>query len=69
MRRETPRAGESRSRRLEDNTLNWWRHLEMDDPISLEPLRNLRYEPFELSSDGTVLYYFDGKLLANYLID
>jgi len=68
MRREIPRAGESRSRRFEDNTLNWWRHLEVDDPISLEPLRNLRYEPFELSADGTVVYHFDGKLLANYLI-
>ena len=32
----------------------WWGQLNEDDPISLEPIRELQYEPFELTSDGTV---------------
>lgn len=32
----------------------WWRRLTDCDPISLEPLRRLRVEPFELTADGQV---------------
>jgi len=48
--------------------LQWWRALAVDDPISLDPIKELPYEPFELTADGAVSYHFDGKLLANYLI-
>ncbi|KAL1507734.1 hypothetical protein AB1Y20_007347 [Prymnesium parvum] len=53
----------------------WWvRDLAgYDDPISLDPLRMLRYPPFELRADlalghGTNSDWFDGKVLATYLI-
>jgi hypothetical protein len=36
--------------------------------ISLEPLADLPYEPFELPADGRVATYFDGKVLASYLV-
>ena len=32
----------------------WWHRLTDCDPISLEPLRRLRVEPFELTADGQV---------------
>ena len=45
----------------------------VEDPISLEPLRTLRYEPFELKADpslahGTTSDWFDGEVLAAYLV-
>ena len=57
----------------------WWRALEGDDMISLEPLCELAYEPFALrsaetkktvsSGGGVDAYnYFDGKILSSYLI-
>lgn len=53
----------------------WWvRELAgRDDPISLEPLRTLRYPPFELQADpqlphGTDSDWFDGHVLASYLV-
>lgn len=46
----------------------WWRKLTDCDPISLEPLRRLKVEPFELSADGVHAYWFDGRLLATYLV-
>merc|ERR1711966_57565 len=46
----------------------WWRRLSDVDPISLEPIKRLRYEPFALGSDETHLNYFDGKLLAEFLV-
>ena len=49
---------------------NWWRSLQDCDPISLEPLRRLRVPPFDLPTDEEALVscWFDGKLLANYLV-
>ena len=48
---------------------NWWRKLTDCDPISLEPLRRLRVPPFNLVTDEQQrACWFDGKLLANYLI-
>ena len=43
------------------------------DPISLEPLRSLRYAPFELRADHSLAHatssdWFDGAVLAAYLI-
>jgi len=46
----------------------WWRRLTDCDPISLEPLRKLRIEPFELTADGVRAYFFDARLLASYLV-
>ena len=52
-----------------DNTKpNWWRRLTDCDPISLEPLRRLRVPPFNLATDEEHACWFDGKLLANYLV-
>ena len=44
-----------------------------EDPISLEPLRKLRYPPFRLRADPELPHWvsadwFDGKVLASYLI-
>lgn len=48
----------------------WWRRLTDCDPISLEPLRRLRVEPFELaaSEETSHSYFFDARLLASYLV-
>ena len=61
--------------------VRWWHDLDGDDVISLEPLSDLPYEPFELASQlptsaggGTAgasvdaYNYFDGKILSRYLI-
>ena len=46
----------------------WWRRLTECDPISLEPLKSLRFPPFELGTDESHATYFDGRILANYLV-
>ena len=53
----------------------WWT-VELaaeEDPISLEPLRKLRYPAFECKADPTLTHrtnsdYFDGRVLAHYLV-
>jgi hypothetical protein len=59
---------------------DWWRELDGDDVISLEPLCDLAYEPFALPSQTQIgvpsgasasvdaYNYFDGKILSRYLI-
>jgi hypothetical protein len=49
---------------------SWWRSLTDCDPISLEPLSELAYPPFELANDenGRALVQFDGQVLANYIV-
>eukprot|EP00966_Prymnesium_polylepis_P152610 3524930-Prymnesium_polylepis.1 len=47
---------------------HWWRRLPEADPISLEPLRRLRYEPFGLRNDDTHQCWFDAKVLRTYLV-
>lgn len=56
--------------RLDRSKPFWWRKLTDCDPISLEPLRKLRVEPFELSADdeGVHASWFDGRLLSTYLV-
>ena len=53
----------------------WWvtALAQEDDPISLEPLRKLRYPPFECRTDPTLPHrtssdWFDGRVLAHYLV-
>uniref|UniRef100_A0A7S2SEB1 Glycosyltransferase family 28 N-terminal domain-containing protein n=1 Tax=Mucochytrium quahogii TaxID=96639 RepID=A0A7S2SEB1_9STRA len=53
----------------------WWADLDDCDPISLEPLCELGYPPFELySNSGSgvggegYVYYFDGQILAHYVV-
>ena len=53
----------------------WWtRKLATEeDPISLEPLRKLRYPPFQCKTDPSLAHdtssdWFDGRVLANYLV-
>ena len=53
---------------LDTSKPNWWRRLTECDPISLEPLNRLRFPPFELGTDATHATYFDGRMLANYLV-
>ena len=55
--------------------LPWWasKLSTVEDPISLEPLRTLRYPPFECRADpslphGTESDWYDGRVLAMYLI-
>ena len=47
--------------------------LKLEDPISLEPLRRLRFPPFRCPADpelrhGTDSDWFDGGVLASYLV-
>jgi hypothetical protein len=59
-------------------TASWWREMDAEDPISLEPLGELPYPPFELGASherGPVAArmhepncWFDGRMLANYLV-
>ena len=53
----------------------WWTTslATLEDPISLEPLRKLRYPPFKLPTDPSLAHttdsdWFDGHILANYLV-
>ena len=53
----------------------WWvtALAQEDDPISLEPLRKLRYPPFECRTDPSLPHrtssdWFDGRVLAHYLV-
>ena len=52
-------------------SVDWWRHIEDCDPISLEPLKELSYPPFVLFNDGDNPgrgQKYDGRLLANYIV-
>jgi hypothetical protein len=49
----------------------WWQRLEdAVDPISLDPIADLNYPPFELLNDGSgeQATFFDGRILAHYLV-
>ena len=46
----------------------WWHSLEDDDPISLEPLKELDYAPFHLDAGGGMKHYFDGRVLAYFIV-
>lgn len=46
----------------------WWSQLTDVDPISLEPLAALPYEPFKLATGSDVDTLFDPTMLASYLI-
>lgn len=49
---------EANENAINKNVGGWWRKLEEEDPISLEPLKDLPYPPFELSfqTSGIVHY-------------
>ena len=49
---------------------HWWQRLEDEDPISLEPIAELSYAPFELPNEigGEQATWFDGRVLAHYLV-
>ena len=73
----SPRGGRAARNVKLDNTMpdrpdksrpNWWRRLTEVDPISLEKLSDLRFPPFELGTDEAHETYFDGRMLANYLV-
>ena len=55
---------------LDTSKPHWWRRLTDSDPISLEALRRLRVEPFDLAKDSDRTYpcWFDGKVLSHYLV-
>lgn len=54
----------------------WWHELDDVDPISLEPLSELEYPPFELPAQldgaradaGEQNRWFDGRMLGSYLV-
>ena len=78
------KGGKSRKRNQKSKgnsaKMCWWKTLEetIVDPISLEPIKDLNYPPFELvsqhktsdpsKSDGRVTHYFDGQFLAHYVV-
>eukprot|EP00299_Pterocystis_sp_00344_P018982 c9453_g1_i1.p1 GENE.c9453_g1_i1~~c9453_g1_i1.p1 ORF type:complete len:264 (+),score=52.86 c9453_g1_i1:118-909(+) len=45
----------------------WWRKLKDEDPISLQPLRRLTKEPFNLPLDDSKACWFDCGVLCDYL--
>ena len=68
-----------KKKKKKNEILKWWQR-DLDativDPISLDPIRDLSYPPFELSSNHTseagvqanVKHYFDGQFLAHYVV-
>jgi hypothetical protein len=49
----------------------WWQRLDdAVDPISLDPISDLNYPPFELLNGGSgeQATFFDGQILAHYLV-
>ncbi len=54
----------------------WWHELDEVDPISLEPLSELEYPPFEMrarldgvrAAPGEPNRWFDGRMLGSYLV-
>ena len=58
------------------STPRWWTRklASVCDPISLEPIRAMRYPPFELRADPEAAHgapdsdWYDGKLLAHYCV-
>ena len=47
----------------------WWASMTDEiDPISLEPLSELKYPPFEIVGDDGHKHYFDGQCLASYMV-
>jgi hypothetical protein len=65
------RAG--RQQQQQQRKKGWWRKLQLDDPISLEPLSELEYPPFRLklkasSVGGNDEHLFDGQVLAYFLV-
>jgi hypothetical protein len=70
QRNEGRRSARGGAKSAQQRTKNWWQSLDVDDPISLNPIAKLKREPFSLAADeqGAVPVYFDGQMLANYLI-
>lgn len=64
------RSGGRRGRGRTRHPDRWWCKLEDIDPISMEPLSELRYPPLQLPVDegGSVQQWFDGRILASYLV-
>lgn len=52
--RKNQRGGRGRKKADKDPS-RWWRSSEEDDPISLEPIAELLYEPINIKSDDKVL--------------
>jgi hypothetical protein len=47
----------------------WWNELDVEDPISLEPICNLAHEPFVLMSRASGgRHFFDGTSLSTYVL-
>jgi hypothetical protein len=61
---EVASAGMSGAQNSECRTAVRMRSLTESDPISLEP----RFPPFDLGTDESHATYFDGRVLANYLV-
>ena len=73
--REQEEAAATAKARASERGPRWWtRALASEvDPISLEPLRSLRYPPYECRADTTLTHqtgsdWFDGLTLAAYLV-
>ena len=45
---------ENISKHNNDKRRKWWKTLQEDDPISLEPISQLGYEPFDLKANGDI---------------
>ena len=61
-------ARPEKSESIDTSKPHWWRKLTDSCPISLDPLRRLRVEPFNLPKDEGHAGWFDGKVLAQYIV-
>jgi len=53
---------------LDSSPGKWWKTIKDTDPITLEPLSALKYEPFNLPADDNVPVLFDPRVLGVYLL-
>ncbi|KAJ1460779.1 hypothetical protein M885DRAFT_611972 [Pelagophyceae sp. CCMP2097] len=63
-----PAARKAEPARRPAGRAQWWRSLTDCDPISLEPLNELEYPPFEIIVGCDSKHYFDGRILAFYVV-
>jgi len=65
-------ASSRRRKRGKTPKVEWWHSVTELDPITVEPIAELPYPPFEIKvpvENGTpVSHYFDGKTLAHYIV-
>jgi len=74
QRKQKPKPAPKPLQHKQKRPRKWWHSLTEDDPITMEPLRKLKYPPFEIVVKShefdrpNVTHHFDGKVLAHYIV-